>query len=134
MFRSTLTKSTIYRSVIAARQLHASPVVGKSVTEKVTDVAGKVNKSVGKGLAGAIDSGEKVMDSTKQSLGSAKRKATDATEDAQGMAKEKVDEASKSTKQAAESTRQKFNQATAEAGNKSDRVRLFPSLPPLSDA
>lgn len=43
MYRATVTRSAIFRSVVAARQLHSSPVVGKSVTEKVTEVAGKVN-------------------------------------------------------------------------------------------
>ena len=70
------------------------------------------------------------MGSTKQSFGSAKRKASDTTQDAQGMAQEKMNEASKATKQAAESTRQKFDQATGETGNKADKVRLFVSLSP----
>ncbi|KAF9650687.1 hypothetical protein BDM02DRAFT_3111730 [Thelephora ganbajun] len=122
MIRTTLTRSSISRSVIAARQLHSSPVVGKTVAEKVTEVADKVNKSVGKGLASAIDTGEKVVHSTKHTFGSAKRKATDATQDAQGMAQEKVNQASESTKQATENVRQKFNQAAGEAGNKADRV------------
>lgn len=43
MFRATVTRSTISRSVVAARQLHSSPVVGKSMTEKVTQVVDKVN-------------------------------------------------------------------------------------------
>ena len=85
----------------------------------------QVNKSVGKGLASAIDTGEKVVDSTKHTFGSAKRKASDTTQDAQGMAQEKVNQASKSTKQAAESTQQKFNQATGEAAKKADEVCLL---------
>lgn len=43
MFRATVTRSTISRSVVAVRQLHSSPVAGKTVTEKVTEVADKVN-------------------------------------------------------------------------------------------
>jgi len=115
MFRTTLARLPISRSIVAARQLHSSPVAGKTVTEKVTEVADKVNKSVGKGLASAIDTGEKVVDSTKHSLGSTKRKATDTTQ-------EKINQASESTKQAAENTRQKFNQATGEARDKADRA------------
>ena len=80
---------------------------------------------MGKGLASAIDTGEKVVDSTKHTFGSAKRKATDTTQDAHGMAKEKMNQASESTKQTTENARQKVNQAAGEAGNKADRVRPF---------
>ena len=80
---------------------------------------------MGKGLASAIDTGEKVVDSTKHTFGSAKHKAADTTQDAQGMAKEKMDQASESTKQATENARQKFNQTAGEAGTKADRVCLF---------
>lgn len=66
-----------------------------------------------------------MVDSTKQTFGSAKRRATDTSNDAKDVAQEKMDQASKSTKQAAESTRQKFNQAAGESGSKSERVRLF---------
>ena len=70
------------------------------------------------------------MDSTKQTLGSAKRKTTDTTQEAKGMAEEKMDQASESTQQATETAKQKLNQAAGEAGNKADRVRLY-SQPPL---
>jgi hypothetical protein len=43
MFRTTVTRSTIFRSAVAARQLHSSPTSGKTMTEKVTEVADKVN-------------------------------------------------------------------------------------------
>lgn len=43
MFCATITKSTISRSVVAARKLHSSPAVGKTMTEKVTQAADKVN-------------------------------------------------------------------------------------------
>ena len=42
MLRTTLTKSYISRAIVAGRQLHSSPVVGKTVTDKVTEVADKV--------------------------------------------------------------------------------------------
>ena len=42
MFRPAFTRSTVSRSVVVVHQLHASPVVGKTVTEKVTEVADKV--------------------------------------------------------------------------------------------
>ena len=85
---------------------------------------------MGKGLASAIDSGEKVVDSTKQTLGSAKRKSTDTTQQAKGMAQEKMDQASESTERVTETARHKVNQAAGEAGNKAEKVRLF-SSPPL---
>lgn len=43
MFRTIVTRSAISRSVVAVRQLHSSPVVGKTVTEKVAEVADKVD-------------------------------------------------------------------------------------------
>jgi len=42
LLRTALTRSSISRSVVAARQLHSSPAAGKTVTEKVTEVADKV--------------------------------------------------------------------------------------------
>lgn len=86
------------------------------MTEKVTEVADKVNKSVGKGLASAIDTGEKAVDSTKNTLGSTKRKATDVTQ-------EKVDQASESTKQTMENVSRKSSQAAEEVGNKANRAQ-----------
>lgn len=83
---------------------------------------------MGKGLASAIDTGEKVVDSTKHTLGSTKRKASGTAEEVEGVAKEKMGQASESTKQTTESARQKFNQAAGEARNKADSVRLFSYL------
>ena len=42
MFRTALTKSHITRTVVAGRHFHSSPAVGKTVTEKVTEVTDKV--------------------------------------------------------------------------------------------
>ncbi|KAF8261822.1 hypothetical protein EI94DRAFT_1434377, partial [Lactarius quietus] len=53
----------------AFRKLHASPAAFKSATEKAAEVADKLNKSVGKGLASAIETGEQVTEKTKQTLG-----------------------------------------------------------------
>jgi len=97
----------------------------KSADRFANDCFSQVNKSVGKGLAGAIDTGEKVVDSTKQTLGSTKRKATSTTQDAQEMAREKTNQASESTKQTAENARQKLNQAAGDGSNKSGGVRPF---------
>ncbi|KAN0100941.1 hypothetical protein V8E55_000925 [Tylopilus felleus] len=62
------------------RHLHATPWVAKSVKEKISDVADKVNKKVGEGLASAIETGEKATEKTKKTLGA-------ATEHAQGSGK-----------------------------------------------
>lgn len=87
---------------------------------------------MGKGLASAIDTGEKVVDSTKHTLSSTKRKASGTTQEAKGMAQEKIDKVSESTERATGTARQKLNQAAGEVGNKAERVRPF-SLPPLID-
>ncbi|KAI0249471.1 hypothetical protein BJV78DRAFT_1227658 [Lactifluus subvellereus] len=62
-------------SLPTARQLHASPIASKTPTEKVAEVAGKVNKSVGRGLASAIETGEQVTEKTKQTIGATKDRA-----------------------------------------------------------
>ncbi|KAH9170320.1 hypothetical protein EDB89DRAFT_1326482 [Lactarius sanguifluus] len=56
-------------SLPTVRQLHASPTAFKTATEKAAEVADKVNKSVGRGLASAIETGEQVTEKTKQTLG-----------------------------------------------------------------
>lgn len=65
------------------------------------------------------------MESTKHTLGSAKRKTTGTTQEAKGMAQEKMKQASESTERATETAKQKLNQTAGEAGNKADRVRLI---------
>ncbi|KAI6133388.1 hypothetical protein EDD16DRAFT_1531561, partial [Pisolithus croceorrhizus] len=50
-------------------QIHNSQVASKTVTEKVADVADKVNKKVGKGLASAIEAGERATEKTKETIG-----------------------------------------------------------------
>ncbi|KAI0735584.1 hypothetical protein C8Q76DRAFT_287307 [Earliella scabrosa] len=78
VLRTAFTTTT--RSVVAtsSRSFHASPRA-QTVTEKVAEVADKVNKSVGKGLASAIEKGEKATEVTKDNLGMAKDKATEAS-------------------------------------------------------
>jgi hypothetical protein len=72
--------------LLTTRRLHASPIASKTATEKVSEVADKVcaralfptnhdrtgvqvNKSVGKGLASAIETGEQVTEKTKETYG-----------------------------------------------------------------
>jgi len=87
--RTTLTARTHARAAI--RQLHASPVAAKVGPKKVAEVADEVpcnaarytphaprspvclqiNKTLGKGLASAIESGENLTEKTKETLGAA---------------------------------------------------------------
>ncbi|KAJ6519379.1 hypothetical protein C8R45DRAFT_951291 [Mycena sanguinolenta] len=68
MFRSNITRSTLARSS-AARTFHTTPAARKTLTEKVAEKADKVNKDVGKGLAGAIETGQHAAAATKNALG-----------------------------------------------------------------
>jgi hypothetical protein len=87
MYSSILAASRIStRRVICARSLHASAPYGKTVTEKVKDVADnvlksstalftgsldpQVNKKVGKGLSDAIGAGQNVAESASETIGS----------------------------------------------------------------
>ncbi|KAF8167801.1 hypothetical protein B0H34DRAFT_683088 [Crassisporium funariophilum] len=86
MFRTALP-SVRTKAVFAiqprssSRPFHASPAACKTVTEKVSEVADKVNKKVGKGLASAIDQGEKATNAAKDTMGEAanntKKKASE---------------------------------------------------------
>ncbi|KAF8973681.1 hypothetical protein BDZ97DRAFT_1912155 [Flammula alnicola] len=88
MFKAAISSFATRTAVCAPTQLggrafHTSPTAHKTVTEKVSEVADKVNKSVGKGLASAIDKGEKATHATKDTLGSTteemKQKGNQAT-------------------------------------------------------
>ncbi|RPD81592.1 hypothetical protein L226DRAFT_606879 [Lentinus tigrinus ALCF2SS1-7] len=79
MIRTAFT--TTARSAVASssRQFHASPSA-QTITEKVAEVADKVNKKVGKGLASAIEKGEKATEATKENIGVAKEKVAQASQ------------------------------------------------------
>ncbi|KAF8139903.1 hypothetical protein EV363DRAFT_315930 [Boletus edulis] len=66
----------------ARRHVHATPWVSKSVKQKITEAADKVNKKVGEGLATAIETGETATERTKETLATkhAKGKAEGAKE------------------------------------------------------
>ncbi|KAI0292245.1 hypothetical protein B0F90DRAFT_283385 [Multifurca ochricompacta] len=81
-------------SLLTARHLHASPVACKTATEKVTEVADKVNKSVGRGLESAIETGEQVTEKTKQTLGATKDRAADSAKSTMDKTKTKTRETS----------------------------------------
>ncbi|GLB36519.1 hypothetical protein LshimejAT787_0308070 [Lyophyllum shimeji] len=72
-FAAPVRWSAIRASLVHTRALHSTPVAG-TVTERVSEVADKVNKGVGRKLADAIETGEKVTEATKETVGSAAEK------------------------------------------------------------
>jgi len=109
MFRSIVATTTRP----AQRALFSSSAVrNKSVTEKVSEVADKVNKDVGKTLAGAIEKGEKAVESTKESIGMASKEA-----------QVKSGEAANVARGASVEAKQKTNQLGAEAKGKVNELK-----------
>lgn len=78
MFRRAIsvtpTRVSLYPT--STKWLHVSSIVSKSTTEKVAEVADKVNKSVGQGLASVIETGEQATEKTRETFGAGKDKAT----------------------------------------------------------
>ncbi|KAG1825538.1 uncharacterized protein BJ212DRAFT_1259490 [Suillus subaureus] len=68
MFRNIIASNTRVCTVSYTRSIHATPAAG-TVAEKASEVADKVNKKVGQGLASAIETGEKAAGKTKETLG-----------------------------------------------------------------
>ncbi|KZT06234.1 uncharacterized protein LAESUDRAFT_726049 [Laetiporus sulphureus 93-53] len=69
----------------ASRAFHVSPIAGKTVTEKVKEVAHEANLKVGRGLASAIEKGEEATEKlvhVAPALGKAKATAEQASEKA----------------------------------------------------
>ncbi|KAF9569862.1 hypothetical protein CPC08DRAFT_756839 [Agrocybe pediades] len=91
MFRTSFT-SQATKAVVGARRLHASPVARKTVTEKVTEVADKLNKGIGKGLASAIDKGEEVTQSAKETIDTASKQTKQQANVGEAKLKEKGQE------------------------------------------
>jgi len=87
-------------------------VAAKTVKETVSEVADKVNKGLGKGLASAIDKGERATRATQETLGTAKSKdpGSDATKQEMNKASEKVDQAASSAKKVKEDVQGGINQ------------------------
>ncbi|KAG5636563.1 hypothetical protein H0H81_007615 [Sphagnurus paluster] len=90
---SAVVRPSIVRaSLVNIRGLHSTPVAAKNVTEKVSEVAEKVNKKVGQGLASAIETGENATRATKESLGSAKEDSKEKLDHASKVAGEKTNQ------------------------------------------
>ncbi|KAH7883951.1 hypothetical protein F5I97DRAFT_1814514, partial [Phlebopus sp. FC_14] len=93
------------------RLIHATPVASKTVKEKVTEVADKVNKKVGKGLADAIETGERATAKTKETLG--KRRSLDLPFLLMGSSTGSAEKKTKQTAQhTSEQTKQKANEVS----------------------
>ncbi|KAI0771007.1 hypothetical protein BD413DRAFT_476691 [Trametes elegans] len=84
MLRTAFAATTRSAVASSSRSFHSSPAAYK-VTEKVAEVADKVNKKVGQGLASAIEKGEQATEKTKETIGRcmlfwvAKEKASEAS-------------------------------------------------------
>lgn len=98
MFRNAITSNARICTVSYTRSIHATPAAS-TVTGKVSEMADKVNKKVGQGLASAIETGEKAAGKTKETLGS-----TTAS------AKQKTEDAKQTTQETTEQVKQKVNQ------------------------
>ncbi|KAJ7480196.1 hypothetical protein B0H11DRAFT_1808710 [Mycena galericulata] len=83
MFRSAIARS----SVAHARPFHSTPAALKTVTEKVSETADAVNKKLGKGLADAIETGQKAAAATKETIKSTTEKKASETATVAGQKK-----------------------------------------------
>ncbi|OAX43632.1 hypothetical protein K503DRAFT_765719 [Rhizopogon vinicolor AM-OR11-026] len=115
MFRKAITPNARIFSASYTRSIHVTPAAG-TVTEKVSEMAEKVNKKVGRGLASAIETGEKAAEKTKGTLGTTSASAGQKSE-------EKTKQAKRFTQETAEQAKQKGNQAAASARETKDDVK-----------
>ncbi|KAK0198995.1 hypothetical protein F5146DRAFT_1021720 [Armillaria mellea] len=73
--------------------LHTTPVARKTLTEKASEAADTVNKTLGKGLASAIDKGEKAATATKDTLASATHTTKEKAGETSKVAGQKMNQA-----------------------------------------
>ncbi|KAI0041027.1 hypothetical protein FA95DRAFT_1565808 [Auriscalpium vulgare] len=116
--RALLSTRTQLSRAAATRNLHATPVPLKSATEKVSEVADKLNKSFGKGLASAIETGEEATGKTKEVLGAKKDEAADAAGTAKAKAQDTAQTAQTKASETASEASQKKNEFAAEQRSK----------------
>ncbi|PPQ88099.1 hypothetical protein CVT25_014397 [Psilocybe cyanescens] len=101
MFRTTLS-STTSKAAIASRQFHCSPAARKTVTEKVSELADKVNKGVGAGLASAIDKGEQATNAAKETLDATSKETKQKAKETGTTIKQEDNEAAATTRKVKE--------------------------------
>ncbi|RDB29636.1 hypothetical protein Hypma_015134 [Hypsizygus marmoreus] len=119
---SSVRSAAVRTSFVNARTFHASPAAAKTVTEKVSEVADKVNKNVGKGLASAIETGEKATQTTKEALGSASEQTKEKAEHASSVAEKATQTTKEALGSASEQTKEKAEHASNVAGQKTNEA------------
>ncbi|KAG2345319.1 hypothetical protein BDR05DRAFT_880646 [Suillus weaverae] len=114
MFRNVITSNARVCTASYTRSIHATPAAS-TVTEKVSEMANKVNKKVGQGLASAIETGEKAAGKTKEALGKsmfngAESVYNDPVGSTRGSAEQKTEDAKQTTSKLTEQAKKKVNQ------------------------
>ncbi|KAJ3502314.1 hypothetical protein NLJ89_g8946 [Agrocybe chaxingu] len=98
-FASSSTAGIRAATAVSRRFFHASPISRKTVTEKASEVAQKANKKLGKGLASALDKGEKATYAAKDSIDSVAGTAEKKAKEAGTAAKQKGNQAAAGAKE-----------------------------------
>ncbi|KAF8979166.1 hypothetical protein BDQ17DRAFT_1265006, partial [Cyathus striatus] len=80
----------------------------KTVTEKVSEVADKVNKKVGKGLASAIETGEKATNVAKEKIGASAEETKHKAQEAGQYAEHKANQATAGAREAKKDVEQEL--------------------------
>ncbi|KAK0246405.1 hypothetical protein EDD85DRAFT_56235 [Armillaria nabsnona] len=94
MYRvSRAVLSVVQKRPSASSFLHTTPVARKTLTEKASDAADTVNKKLGKGLASAIEGGEKAAAATKDTLTSATHTTKEKASETSKVAGQKMNQA-----------------------------------------
>ncbi|KAG0699733.1 hypothetical protein DFH29DRAFT_935589 [Suillus ampliporus] len=127
MFRNVITSNARVCTVSYTRSIHATPAAG-TVTEKVSEMADKVNKKVGRGLASAIETGERAAGKTKETLGKSMSNGVESVYDGlvgttTTSAREKAEGARQTTQEKTEQAKQKVDQAAAGAREVKDEMK-----------
>ncbi|KAG8838229.1 hypothetical protein FRC20_006474 [Serendipita sp. 405] len=110
MFRVAFARSTRTLTAVSqpSRTFHSTPQALKTVTEQAKEAASTVNKKVGQGLAAAIDKGEELTESTKETLGQKKDEASETAQKAGNLARQKSNQAAAGATEAKEDIKKEF--------------------------
>ncbi|KAF9498145.1 hypothetical protein BDN71DRAFT_1443882 [Pleurotus eryngii] len=87
-------------SARSARLFHSSLPASKTMVEKVSEVAGKVNKKVGETLASTIETGEQATQAAKEAIGSNTKAAKEQVDKVSNMAGQKTNQAAAGAREA----------------------------------
>ncbi|KAG6891093.1 hypothetical protein C0995_014183 [Termitomyces sp. Mi166 len=122
-------RSLVFRASFSNfRAFHTTPTVSKTVTEKASDVADKVHKKVGNGVASVIEKGAQVTQSTKETMGASSNliknfmKAHEHAGDAMKKVKDKAEHASHTAEEASKAAGEQTKHASNVAGQKLDHA------------